>query len=210
MKKRAVILQYILLVCLVAASVCAIGPLKKSLAQKADRELLAASKVILYDGTLSLKDATEEDIKNTAENNRDFTLMHCTDTEVLVNGQECYVYDTNVNHTRSWVSSYYPPQSRTPIAYFDFEGTVEVQVKVPNIELESVKVSPLSYEIEPTIDAENHTVTFRVDTPDTYTVQFNDAPERAVHIFAYAIEKEEEIPDADDPNVIYIGPGEWD
>jgi len=208
MKKGAIILQYILIILLVVVAVCGISPLRKALDARADSKQLASSKVILYEGPLSMRDATQEDLKNTAENNRDFTLLHCTDTQILVNGQECYVYDTNVNHTRSWVSSYYPPQSRTPIAYFDFEGTVEIQVKVPNIEIESVRVSPLSYGIEPVVDAANHTVTFRVDQPDTYTLQFNDSPERAVHIFAYAIE--EEVPDADDPNVIYIGPGEWD
>lgn len=209
MKNGNIILQYLLLIILVGLSVCAVLRIKEALAAKEDRDALAESKVVLYDGPKSLRDATEEDLKNSSENGREIALLHSTDTHVTVNGEECYVYETNVNHTRQWVSNYYPPMSRTPITYFDFEGTVEIRVTVPNLELADVKISPLSYEIEPVIDAEAHTVTFRIDTPDAYTLQFNNAPERAVHIFANEMEAPEEIPDPDDPNVIYIGPGEW-
>lgn len=164
--------------------------------------------VVLYDGPSTLADATEEDIAAASEANRDIKLKHCTDTTIKVNGQECYVYDTNVNLSRSWNPDYQPELSRTPITYFDFEGEVEIEVTVPKIELEQVTVSPLSYEIEPEVDAENHTVTFTVTEPDTYTVLFNDSPERAVHIFANPLE--ENVPDLEDENVVYIGPGEWD
>lgn len=202
------VLQCLLIIALLAAGICAVPKLQTAMADLEDRKQLEESKVILYEGPQTLRDATEEDLVNTGENNRDMALLHCTDTKVRVNGQECFVYDTNVNHTRAWLSNYYPPQSRTPVAYFDFEGTVEIQVAVPNIDIENVKISPLSYGIEPIVDKEAHTVTFRVETPDAYTLQFNNSPERAVHIFAYAIE--ENAPDPDDPNVIYLGPGEWD
>lgn len=208
MKRGKAILQYLVMGILAAASIGAVFVLKEELAEKKEREALSQSQIVLYDGPASLQDATEEDLKNASEKGRELTLLHCTDTTVTVNGQDCYVYDTNVNHTRQWVASYYPPMSRTPVTYFDFSGTVEIQVTVPQIELDKVTVSPLSYGIEPVIDKEAHTVTFRVDTPDTYTLQFNDSPERAVHIFANAIESD--LPDFDDPNVIYIGPGEWD
>lgn len=207
MKKGKAILQYLLMAVLTGLTVCAVFILKGEFAQMKEISSLANAKVILYDGPTSLRDATEEDLKNTSENGRDISLLHSTDTFVTVNGEDCYVYETNVNHTRMWVSNYCPPMSRTPITYFDFEGTVEITVTVPNIELETVKISPLSYSIEPEVDKEAHTVTFRVDTPDAYTLQFNDAPERAVHIFANEIETD--LPDFNDPNVIYIGPGEW-
>lgn len=175
-------------------------------AQEAWSEIEQA-RVVLYEGPKSLRNATEEDLKNISEQGRDFSLLHCTDTTVTVNGQECYVYDTNVNHTRQWVSNYLPPQSRTPVAYFDFEGTVEVTVTAPNRLCETASVSPLSAGVEPVVDAQKHTVTFRIDTPGNYTVQFDESPERALHLFANPIETE--IPDQDDPDVIYIGPGEW-
>lgn len=163
--------------------------------------------VVLYDGPSTLADAEEADLAAASEADRDIKLKHCTDTNVKVNGQECYVYDTNVNLSRSWNADYMPELSRTPITYFDFEGEVEIEVTVPKMELEQVTISPVSYGIEPKVDAENHTVTFTVTEPDTYTVMFNNSPERAVHIFANPLEKE--VPDFEDENVIYVGPGEW-
>lgn len=170
--------------------------------------VLENAKLVLYEGPKSLKDAGEEDLETVSEAQRDFSLMHCTDTQITVNGYDCYVYDTNVNHTRKWVSNYMPPVSRTPITYFDFEGAAQIQISVPGRELTSVQVSPLSYGIEPEVDWDNSTVTFTVTQPDTYTVTFNDSPERAVHIFANPLETE--TVSEDDENVVYIGPGEWD
>ena len=210
MKKGSVIVQYIGIVALLGVFICGIPAFMKAKATKADQDLLKQSRVVLYEGPKSLRDATWEDLETVNESKRDFALLHCTDTTVKVNGQECYVYDTNVNHTRSWFGNYLPPQSRTPVTYFDFEGVVDIEVEVPDIELEDVKISPLAYGIEPEINKETHTVSFRIDKPDNYTIQFNQSPERAVHIFANAIEKEEDLPDFNDPNVIYIGPGEWD
>jgi len=210
MKKSSVLLGYIGIAVLLAANVWGVKSFITAGAAKEEHDMLKNSKVVLYEGPKSLRDATAQDLEALSEEKRDFSLLHCTDTFVTVNGQDCYVYDTNVNHTRSWFSNYLPPQSRTPIAYFDFEGAVDVQVTVPDIELEDVKISPLAYEIKPTVDASAHTVSFRIDKPDNYTIQFNNSPERALHLFANPMESEDEIPSPDDPNVVYIGPGEWD
>lgn len=164
--------------------------------------------VVFYDGPATLEDASADDLRAAGEENRDITLKHCVDTQVKVNGQDCYVYDTNVNHSRVWDSGYHPALSRTPITYFDFEGKVEIQVIVPERELNEVTVSPLSYKIEPIIDQENHKVIFSLTKPDTYTVMFDGAPERALHIFANPLETE--VPDKNDESVVYIEPGEWD
>ncbi len=168
---------------------------------------MGESKLVLYEGPKSLKDATDEDLKTVNESQRDFSLMHCTDTLVSVNGYDCYVYDTNVNHNRVWFSDYMPSQSRTPITYFDFEGIADITVSVPNIDLETVKISPLSYGIEPVIDTTNHTVSFTIAKPDNYSLVFNDSPSRALHIFANPLEVNP--PQEGDENVVYIGPGEW-
>lgn len=162
--------------------------------------------VVLYDGPDTLEDATVEDLESAPESFRDNKLKHCVDTIVKVNGEECYVYDTSVNHTRTWYPDYEPPLSRTPITYFDFEGEVKIEVTVPERDLEKVTISPLSYGIEPKVNKEDHTVTFNITEPNTYTVTFNDSPERALHIFANPLE--EDVPDPNDENVIYIGPGE--
>lgn len=170
-------------------------------------DIVEDTKVVLYEGPKSLQDATADDLKSSPENARDFTLKHCVDTKVEVNGKECYVYDTNVNNSRTWSANYLPKISRTPITYFDFDGTVEIKVTVPEIDIKTVKISPLTYGIEPVIDTANHTVTFTVTTPDAYTLTFNDIVTRAVHIFANPVE--ESVPDFKDENVIYVGPGEW-
>ncbi len=206
MKKNALSnFLMILLAFLVITSAVWLGiDWKEKNEQKAEKDM----KLVLYEGPKSLKDATEEDIAYDTENRRDISLMHCTDTQIWVDGKECYVYDTNVNHNRKWVSSYLPPLSRTPITYFDFEGRADIEICVPDIDIESVSVSPVSYGIEPKIDKKNHKISFSITEQDSYTVSFNDSVERAVHIFANPIETDK--PDFDDENVIYIGPGEWD
>ncbi len=168
---------------------------------------MSGSKLVLYEGPTSLKDAGPEDRKTVNEMGRDFSLMHCTDTQVNVNGYDCYVYDTNVNHNRMWFGDYLPTQSRTPITYFDFEGIANIVVTVPEIEIQSVKISPMSYGITPVIDAQNHRVSFTVTEQDNYTLTFNDSPSRALHIFTNPIETD--APKEGDENVIYIDPGEW-
>lgn len=207
-KRKGIInMAMILLVILIAAAIIILSGM---IMANAENRKLARSKVVLYEGPKSLRDATEADLENASEQGRDISLLHCTDTKLEVNGQDCFVYDTNVNHTRQWVSNYLPPMSRTPVAYFDFDGAVQIKLTVPERDLSSVKVSPLSYNIQPEIDEKAHTVSFVADTPDTYTIQFGDSLERAVHIFANPLEKQEDIPDKNDPDVIYIEPGEWD
>lgn len=198
------VLIYLLAVGIIYSAIQLPGAVSKM----ADKSAISKTKVILYEGPKSLADATEEDLANVPENERDITLKHCVDTVVKVNGQESYVYDTNVNNTHTWKTDYYPTLERTPITYFDFDGTVEITVQVENIDIEAVNIRPLSYGIKPEIDVENHTVTFRVSEPDVYTVEFNNSVKRAVHIFANEIE--EDVPDPDDSNVFYVGPGEWD
>ena len=165
------------------------------------------TKLVLYEGPKSLKDATTDDLEKKAETQKDISLKHCVDTKVTVNGSECFVYDTNVNNTHTWISTYTPALERTPITYFDFEGTVEITVTVPDIDIETVTVRPSAYNIKPLVNRKDHTVTFYVSEPDAYTVEFNNQVERAVHIFANPLETD--VPDFEDENVKYIGPGEW-
>lgn len=207
-RKLKIFLDFLICIVLVVLIIVVLFDIQSKQKKAKEGQSLAESSLILYEGPSSLKDAAQEDLKNTSETSRDISLMHCTDTQITVNGYDCYVYDTNVNHTRKWVDNYMPPMSRTPIAYFDFEGMAKIEVIVPEIELDQVKISPAAYQIEPEIDKENHKVSFYIEQPDTYTITFNNAPERAVHIFANPIE--DDLPDFDSEDVIYIGPGEWD
>lgn len=167
------------------------------------------SKLVLYEGPKTLKDATADDLKTASESDktRDNSLLHSVDTIVKVNGYESYVYETNVNHNRMSDPQYRPTQSKTPITYFDFSGIANIEVTVPDIDLKTVKISPESLGIVPVIDAVAHTVSFTITEQGNYTLTFNDSPLRALHIFANPIETN--VPSKDDKNVVYIGPGEW-
>lgn len=165
-------------------------------------------KTTLYNVPETLKDAAVEDLRTASEAERDMLLKRSADVEIRVNGERCDLYETNVNHSRKWEKDFLPPLSRTPVTYFDFEGKADITVAVPEQKLDKVTVHPLSYGIIPRVDKETQTVSFSVEKPDTYTVMFQDAPERAIHIFANPLE--EEVPDVQEENVLYFGPGEWD
>lgn len=205
--KKTALPEYIIIALLLLAAGFGVFALISRLGEAKEAELVADSKLVLYEGPKSLRDATDADLKSTSERSRDFSLLHCTDTTITVNGQDCFVYDTNVNNSREWNEYYQPSIARTPVAYFDFEGTVKISVTVPNIDIESVKLSPHYCDATLDIDKGAHTVSFFVSEPDAYTLTFNGVASRAVHIFANPLETD--IPDFDDENVIYVGPGEW-
>lgn len=206
-KKLLMIVQWFAILILVVTAVAAGKHLKDRTEEVSNMISYEGSKLVLYDGPKSLKDATAEDLVSASEKERNFALLHCTDTMVKVNGYDCYVYDTNVNNNRVWYSDYMPPQSRTPITYFDFEGIAKIEVSVPDMDLKSVKISPLSENITSEIDTAAKTVTFTITKPDNYTVTFNDSPDRALHIFANPIDYN--APTKSSDTVKYIGPGEW-
>lgn len=124
---------------------------------------------------------------------------------VSANGTPLFVYDVMVNHEHIWNDNTQPV--RTPMAYFDFEGAVELDITVPGLgkEVETARVLPASAGITPAVE-KGH-VRFTVTEPGQYTVVYNDSVNQATHIFANP--PETDIPDKDDPNVLYIGPGEW-
>lgn len=207
-KKRVLGIVEWIVVLILAAGLSVIAIYTKDRLQEVDAMVsMQDSKLVLYEGPKSLKDATAEDLETVTERERDFSLMHSVNTTVKVNGYESYVYETNVNHNRSWEPRYLPTQSRTPITYFDFAGIANIEVTVPEIDLKTVKISPVSLGLVPVIDAENHTVSFTITEQGNYTLTFNDSPVRALHIFANPLESNVLSPD--DANVIYIGPGEW-
>lgn len=179
-----------------------------SLNNRMEYEGMKDAKVVLYDGPTTLKDAKEEDLVCTNETQRDIALMHCVDVKVYVNGQECYVYDTNVNHSRQWNNDFLPALSRTPVAYFDFEGQVDIEVVFADKTINSVKISPFAEKVEAVISADQKRICFALTKPGNYTVQFNDSYERALHLFTNAIETD--IPDKEDENVLFFEAGEWE
>ncbi|MBQ9189956.1 MAG: hypothetical protein IJ138_11570 [Clostridia bacterium] len=133
------------------------------------------------------------------------TMKSSANAQITANGHELFVYDVMVNHEHIWNANTIPTD--TPVAYFDFEGKVTIDIAVPGLgkPVVSAAVLPASCGIVPTV-AEGH-VTFSITEPGQYTVIYNNNVNKATHIFANP--PETDVPDADDPNVLFIGPGEW-
>ncbi len=133
------------------------------------------------------------------------TMSSSPMASVSVNGYDLFVYDVMVNHEHIWNANTQP--TTTPMTYFDFEGKVRIEVRMPGLEraVESAEVIPQSWGITPEVT--DGTVRFTVTEPGQYTVVFNGSVNQALHIFANPLETD--LPDFDDPNVFYIGPGEW-
>ncbi len=111
--------------------------------------------------------------------------------------QESFVYlcnaqqKTNRSKTTSWTT-------------FSFSDAATVVVtKLKGEAIKSCKILPSSFGIEPRI--EGNTVTFELDRPRKLSVEFNDDITHPMLVFADPLETD--IPNADDPNVIYFGPG---
>jgi len=86
---------------------------------------------------------------------------------------------------------------------FDLKkGTVKVSVSVED-PIYTAKILPTSFGIMPTIKGK--TVSFEVTKPQHITVEVNGEHIRSLHLFVNP--EETNIPDPNDPNVIYFGPG---
>ncbi len=89
------------------------------------------------------------------------------------------------------------------MAFFDFSGEVEISVTFNNGPIRKARVRPLSYGIEPTV--KGNTLTFKLDQPHNLSVEVNDDIFHNLHLFANPII--ENVPDKNDPDVIFFGPG---
>ncbi len=90
------------------------------------------------------------------------------------------------------------------MAYFDFDGTVEVSVTYNGPkELRFTRIRPASAEIQAATDG--RTITFTLTSPRDLSIEVNGDIFDNLHLFAGKIE--EDKPDPNDPNVMYFGPG---
>jgi len=134
------------------------------------------------------------------------TMKPAPDIQVKVDGKDVFVYDVPVNPNRRWMGNQEISLSSTPMCYFDFSGgKIKIEISL-NKAIKTAMVLPTTYNITPLL-MNNNKLVFYIDEPGFYTVVFNNSPDRALHIFANPIE--ENTPDKNDPNVIFIGPGEW-
>ena len=133
------------------------------------------------------------------------TMTTSAVASVRANGVDLFVYDVMVNHEHIWNANTQP--ASTPMTYFDFEGKVRLEVRMPGLPqpVESAEVLPCSRGISP--EVRDGAVSFVITEPGQYTVVFNGSVNQALHIFANP--PETDVPDPDDPDVFWIGPGEW-
>jgi len=85
---------------------------------------------------------------------------------------------------------------------FDLAGEAEIVINSRR-PVNTVTVRPLRSGIQPEIAG--NIIRFRLAKPGQYTVELNDSPESALHIFANP--PETAVPAADDSRVVYFGPG---
>ncbi|MDQ8183311.1 glycosyl hydrolase family 28 protein [Pelagicoccus sp. SDUM812005] len=123
---------------------------------------------------------------------------------VQVAGEEVPVYKAKIPPAGP-----IPRLTRDPSAFafasfasFDLQGKVEVKIECSE-PVSSIKVLPTSYGIVPKVHGK--TVALSIDGPRQVTVEINGDWHESLHIFANPME--ENVPDPDDPNVIYFGPG---
>ncbi len=156
--------------------------------EQPDREV-TASKLTVYEGPSLMESSSK--------------------VKAFVEDEELFVYDTRVNHNRSFSFSYSRDEGQ--VVNFDFEGTVHMRVEINGASaLTDVVVRPLSYGVQPEVNG--NTVEFDLKYSANYTLEYNDgkvtdAADNALHIFANPIEtnpvSEENVPE----NTVYIGPG---
>lgn len=94
-------------------------------------------------------------------------------------------------------------KSEASMVQFDFEGKVEVKVKKNNGVVNDVWIRPLSKKIK--YNVKDNIIYFTLDKPSKLSLEVNGDRLNNLHIFANALEKE--IPNIDDPNVVYFDAG---
>jgi hypothetical protein len=126
-----------------------------------------------------------------ARQNDDFTV------QVRVPGEEwldLYEYKVQLDmDTKSTAS----------MVQFDFEGKIELRVKVNNGFVHDVKIRPLNNNIQPFV--QDNIIYFSIDQPAKLSLEINGDRLHNLHIFAN--EPEKEIPNPQDNGVMYFAPG---
>ena len=89
------------------------------------------------------------------------------------------------------------------MATFSFSGTVEVAVTSNRGAIHAARVRPLSYDIPCRV--QGSTLTFSLNRPANLSVEVNGDIFHNLHLFANPTE--ENVPDRNDPNVLYFAPG---
>jgi hypothetical protein len=90
------------------------------------------------------------------------------------------------------------------MAYFDFEGQVEVRVTHVLADIASARVRPISYGIETKVAGKS--MTFTLDRPCNLSIEVDGDIFHNLHLFANPVDPNRPE-NLSDPNLIYFGPG---
>ena len=120
---------------------------------------------------------------------------------LFVGKQALPVYRVYVNNTHSWdpAASH---RDENGVSEISISTATELTLQVPWAINGRVKISPLSKQINPTIDENYRTVRFTVSTPGDYAIEFRN--NRVLHLFVYPYEASSQY---NEHNCIYFGPG---
>jgi len=141
------------------------------------------------------------------------------DYEVQVNGRKAFCYTSFHVVNDEFYRPFFPdrkemkikgrPVSPMTFCYFDFQGEVEVKVRMlkalegDGIKRTGVVVRPLALGIKP--EVRDHEFTFTATKPGQITIEAGGAWIHPLHIFANPLEVDP--PRDGDPGVLYFGPG---
>ncbi len=136
------------------------------------------------------------------------------DFKVEVDGQPVFVCVTRVapaDEKRRWraMDDHAHPSAYSDLAAFasfDLRGTVKMVRVTYRDFVRQVKVLPTAYGIIPHIKGRD--VTFPLDHPATLTIEINGDTTASLHLFANPCETN--VPDVNNTNTIYFGPGIYD
>lgn len=95
------------------------------------------------------------------------------------------------------------PVFNSSVAMFDFQGTVEVAVTSAKGTIGTARIRPTSYDIDFTVDGA--TVSFTLTEPRNLSIEVDGDIFNNLQLHANPIETH--VPDPDDEDVIYFGPG---
>ncbi|MFE9439967.1 glycosyl hydrolase family 28 protein [Streptomyces sp. NPDC006602] len=95
------------------------------------------------------------------------------------------------------------PVFNSSVATFDFTGTVEVAVTSAKGAIGTARIRPLSYGTQFTVDGA--TVSFTLTEPRNLSIEVDGDIFNNLQLHANPVETN--VPDSDDPDVLYYGPG---
>lgn len=138
-------------------------------------------------------------------------MQSSASAKVKIEGKDAFVYDTRVNHGRSFTYTY--SKDYNQVVVFDFQGSVTVEIEIVGAsELHNVTVRPLSRGVSPNVVGNK--ITLQLDYTDNYVVEYGTtesevASNNAIHLFANPLETDPVDPNNLPANTVYVGPGVW-